>query len=197
MDWLKNIYALIWYEDGGLFNDYMINGRLSALSKTDNRWKYDSDTLAFYPKFFDKQIHTISYTEGLGLSILSHDKDIVYPGDPIPISTMLLLAENEPTTSIFTLGEEREVEKCIYFFILVIIPRKLYRTTEKKLIRAEFAFKGIYDNEMKCFLGSFNDKDILSSNMIFENFKAFHSDDSLKGVHIFPNGEIIFQDFMD
>ena len=95
MDWLKNIYARIWYEDGGLFNDYMINGRLSDLSKTDNRWKYDSDTLSYHLKFFDNQIYTISYTEELGLSILSYDKDIVYPGDPMPISTMLLTAENE------------------------------------------------------------------------------------------------------
>lgn len=197
MDWLKNIYARIWYEDGELFNDYMINGRLSALSKTDNRWKYDPLTLSYHPKFFDNQIHTISYIEELGLSILFHDKDIVYPGDPMPISTMLLNAENEPTTFIFTLGEEKEPKKCIYFFIFVIIPRKLYRTTEKKFIRAEIAFKGIYDNEMKYFLDSFSDKDILSSDMIFKNSKAFHLDDTLKGVHIFPNGEIILQDFID
>lgn len=197
MDWLKNIYARIWYEDGELFNDYMINGRLSTLSKTDNRWKYNPDTLSYHPKFFDNQIHTISYIEELGLSILSHDKDIVYPGDPMPISTILLNAENEPTTFIFTLGEEKEPKKCIYFFIFVIIPRKLYRTTEKKFIRAEIAFKGIYDNEMKCFLGPFSDKDILSSDMIFKNSKAFHLDDTLKGVHIFPNGEIILQDFID
>lgn len=197
MDWLKNIYARIWYEDGELFNDYMINGRLSTLSKTDNRWKYDPLTLSYHPKFFDNQTYTISYIEELGLSILSHDKDIVYPGDPMPISTMLLNAENEPTTFIFTLGEEKKPKKCIYFFIFVIIPRKLYRTTEKKFIRAEIAFKGIYDNEMKCFLGQFSDKDILSSDMIFKNSKAFHLDDTLKGVHIFPNGEIILQDFID
>lgn len=196
MDWLKNIYARIWYEDGELFNN-LINGRLSDLSKIDNRWKYDPLTLSYHPKFFDNQIHTISYIEELGLSILSHDKDIVYPGDPMPISTMLLNAENEPTTFIFTLREEREPKKCIYFFIFVTIPRKLYRTTEKKFIQAEIAFKGVYDNEMKCFLGSFNDKDMSISDMIFGNFKVFHFDDTLKGIHIFPNGEIILQDFID
>lgn len=50
---------------------------------------------------------------------------------------------------------------------------------------------------MKCFLDSFSDKDILSSDIIFKNSKAFHLDDTLKGVHIFPNGEIILQDFID
>lgn len=195
MDWLKNIYARIWYEDDVLFNDHMINGRFSTLSKIKNIWKYDADILSCYLEFFDKQIYTISFNEGLGLSISSKDRNI-YPGDPIPISTMLLLAENEPTTFIFTLGQEKEPEKFIYFFIVVTIPRKPYRTTEKKLVRAEFAFRGVYDNELKCWLGPFTNKDIASADMIFENSKTFHFDDAVKGVHIFPNGEIIFQNFV-
>lgn len=196
MDWLRNIYARIWFEDDVLFNDHIMNGRFSTLSKMKNIWKYDADILSCYPKIFDKQIYTISFNEELGLSILSGNKNIC-PGDPIPISTMLLLAENEPTTFIFTLGQEREPEKCIYFSIVVTIPRKPYRTTEKKLIRIEFAFKGVYDNELKCWLGPFTNKDIASTDTIFENFKTFHFDDTVKRVHIFPNGEIIFQDFMD
>lgn len=195
MDWLRNIYARIWYEDDVLFNDHMINGRFSTLSKMKNIWRYDADILSCYLEFFDKQIYTISFNEGLGLSISSKDRNI-YPGDPIPISTMLLLAENEPTTFIFTLGQEKNQRKCIYFFIVVTIPRKPYRTTEKKLVQAEFAFRGVYDNELKCWLGSFTNEDIVSADMIFENFKTFHFDDTVKGVHIFPNGEIIFQDFV-
>ncbi len=196
MDWLRNIYARIWYEDDVLFNDHMINGRFSTLSKMKNIWRYDTDILSCYPEFFDKQIYTISFNEELGLSILSGNKNIC-PGDPIPISTMFLLAENEPTTFIFTLGQEREPEKCIYFFIVVTIPRKPYRTTGKKLIRTEFAFRGVYDNELKCWLGPFTNKDIASADIIFENFKAFHFDDTVKEIHIFPNGEIILQDFID